>query len=77
MLTDYQRQEAARLFRSAGYHRPLRIAAPLGDDERVFVVEEDVLATLPYNLAARLQQVLGRKVWITAGPGWEETEPLR
>lgn len=77
MLTPEQRQEAARIFRAAGYERPLRIARLNGDDERVFVVDEDALAQLPYELATDLQRALGRKVWIVAEPTWQDTEPLR
>ena len=77
MLTVEQRQKAERLFRDAGYDRPLCIARLIGDDERIFVVDEDALPKLPYELTAGLQQALGRKVWIVAGPDWPDTEPLR
>ena len=78
MLTEEEKTAAERLFGAAGYGRPLRIARLLGDDERVFVVESDVLARLPVaTLTAELQKALGRKVWITAGPAWTDTEPLR
>jgi len=41
-------------------------------------VGADVLARLPVaTLAAELQKGLGRKVWITAGSAWTDTEPLR
>ena len=78
MLTDDQKHAVERLFYAAGYDRPLRIAPVISEDERVFVVDEDVLASLPHDLTANLQQALGRKVWITAGPAWKDAaEPLR
>jgi hypothetical protein len=77
VLSDSQMDEVERLFRRAGYDRPLRIARVTSEDERVFVVDEHALTRLPHDLAANLQQALGRKVWIVAGPGWDDTEPLR
>jgi hypothetical protein len=41
------------------------------------VVEEDALTALPHGLTAALQQTLGQKVWIVAGPAWDDTELLR
>lgn len=78
VLTEQEKTAAECLFQEAGYVGPLRIARLLGDDERVFVVESDVLARLPVaTLTAELPKALGRKVWITAGPAWTDTEPLR
>ena len=77
MLTLEQRQKAERLFRAAGNDRPLRIARLIGDGESIFVVDENALPKLPYELGAGLQQALRRKVWIVAGPDWPDTEALR
>jgi hypothetical protein len=77
VLTADQKQEVERLFREAGYEGPLRIARVVSEDERVFVVDQAALTALPYELTSQLQQALGRKVWITAGPAWEDTESLR
>lgn len=74
MLTEPERDEAQRLFAEHGYTQPLRVARVTGDDERIFVVTPDALATL----SAQLQQALHRKVWIVGeAPAWADTEPLR
>jgi hypothetical protein len=77
VLTDDQRHAAERLFRVAGYDPPLRVARIVSEDERVFVVDSNAVATLPVSLAADLQLALGRKVWIVpSSPEWSDTEPL-
>lgn len=77
MLSDEERITAERLFRDAGYDKPLRIAIT-SEDERVFVVEMESVAELPYDLCPALQEALGRKVWIVAGGlAWTQTIPLR
>jgi hypothetical protein len=41
------------------------------------VIDDDALAANAHDLTVKLQQILGRKVWITSGPAWKDTEPLR
>jgi hypothetical protein len=78
VITEPEREEAQQLFANHGYAQPLRIARVTSDDERIFVVAAEVLATLPAALTAELQQALHRKVWIVGeGPAWADTEPLR
>ena len=78
MLTEPERDEAQRLFAEHGYTQPLRVARVTSDDERIFALTPDALATLPATLAAQLQQALHRKVWIVGeGPALADTEPLR
>jgi hypothetical protein len=78
VITEPEREEAQRLFANHGYAQPLRVARVTSDDEPIFVVAAEVLATLPATLTAELQQALHRKVWIVGeGPAWADTEPLR
>ena len=77
MLTQPEHDETQRLFANHGYTQPLRVAPLTSDDERIFVVAPNTLATLPVTLAAELQQALHRKVWIVGeGPAWADTKPL-
>jgi hypothetical protein len=62
VITEPEREEAQQLFANHGYAQPLRIARVTSDDERIFVVTAEVLATLPAALTAELQQALHRKV---------------
>ncbi len=78
MFSEAQRIAAEELFRTAGYGRPLRVAEPRGDDERVFLVEnDDVVISLPRQLTVDLQATLGCKVFIVSGTEWGPGEPFR
>jgi hypothetical protein len=79
VLSDAERDEAARLFAKHGFDLPLVVARVTSDDERIFVVPPDELAKLSgQSLTIELQNALGRKVWIVAAsPSWADTESLR
>jgi hypothetical protein len=79
VLTDDERTAAERIFRAHGYDEPLRIATPISDDERVFVIPTAALTALPERaLVTALQAALKRKVWLAPeGPGWAATTQLR
>jgi hypothetical protein len=79
VLTDSERDAAARLFAEHGFDEPLVVARVTSEDERIFVVPDDALAKLPeQRLTTDLQRALGRKVWIVGtSPAWADTEPLR
>ena len=79
MLTEGERDAAARLFAEHGFDQPLVVARVTSDDERIFVVPAEALAKLSeQKLVIELQQALGRKVWIvSANATWADTEPLR
>jgi hypothetical protein len=79
VLTDAERDAAARLFAEYGFDQPLVVARVTSDDERIFVVPAEALAKLPgQRLTIELQQALGRKVWmVSANATWTDTEQLR
>ena len=50
MLSAGEKAAAERVFQEAGYDGPVRIAPPLSEDERIFVVDERALSELPSAL---------------------------
>ena len=78
MLSADERAAVEQIFRAHGYHQPLRIAPPVGDDERIFVLPASELAQLPEaSVTAELQSILRRKVWLASESAWPTSEPLR
>jgi hypothetical protein len=78
VLTDDELAAVEQVFRAHGHDEPIRIAPPIGDDERIFVLPASALAKLPEAaVTADLQRALGRKVWLADESAWPGTEPLR
>jgi hypothetical protein len=68
-----------RIFRSHGCDAPVRIAQPVGNDERIFVLPAATFVALSERAVTQeLQDALGRKVWLVPeSPEWPATVPLR
>jgi hypothetical protein len=79
VLSDEQRSGARRLFASHGYVGELTVARLTGTDELIFVLDGPDIDALTEGdaLAAELQELLRRKVWIVpSSESWNDTEPF-
>jgi len=65
-VTEAQRREVEALFAAHGYRGPLRTWPVTSEDERIFVLPRAQLDALSDTgtLVPKLQQALGRKVWV-------------
>lgn len=76
---DVTRDAALQIFKAHGVEGEIRVASYEGHDEVVFVLPSGAAAAIRgHGLDSELQQLLGKKVWVTTeADGWSgRTEPF-